>query len=64
MKKNKAKTEILTTKKNVDFQEMILIKIGGHLMEEKVQIVNGRGGGSSHIYPKVGDEEGFTFGDF
>ena len=62
MKKNKAKTEILTTKKNVDFQEMILIKIG-HLMEEKVQIVNGRGG-SSHIYPKVGDEEGYIFGNF
>jgi hypothetical protein len=62
VKKNKAKTEILTTKKNVDFQEMILIKIGGHLMEEKVQIVNGRGG--SHIYPKVGDEEGYIFGDF
>lgn len=40
---------------------MILIKIGGHLMEEKVQIVNG---GGSHIYPKVGDEEGYIFGDF
>ena len=59
MKKIKAK--ILTTNNNVDFQEMI--KIGGHLMEEKVQIVNG-GGGSSHIYPKVGDEEGYIFGDF
>jgi len=44
VKKIKAKTEILTTKKTVDFQEMILIKIGGHLMEEKVQIVNEGGG--------------------
>jgi hypothetical protein len=50
VKKNKAKTEILTTKKNVDFQEMILIKIGGHLMEEKVQIVNGGGGGGVPIF--------------
>jgi hypothetical protein len=54
VKKNKAKTEILTNKKNVDFQEMILIKIGGHLMEEKVQIVNGRGGGEFPYLSKSG----------